>query len=78
MTVSDQGGGISPQDLLNASRLFVRLDPARGGNGHSGLGLAIVERLTNRLGGECRTGNHERGGLRVELEFPAQSGAAQV
>lgn len=78
LTVSDQGGGISPQDLVNASRPFVRLDPARGCNGHSSLGLAIVERLTNRLGGECRIGNHERSGLRVELEFPAQSGAAQV
>ncbi|MEJ2769182.1 ATP-binding protein [Mycetohabitans sp. B46] len=78
LTVSDQGGGILPQDLLNASRPFVRLDPARGGNGHSGLGLAIVERLTNRLGGECRLGNHERGGLRVELAFPAQSGTAQA
>ncbi|WP_338862237.1 HAMP domain-containing protein [Mycetohabitans rhizoxinica] len=78
LTVSDQGGGISPQDLLNASRPFVRLDPARGGNGHSGLGLAIVERLTNRLGGECRLGNHECGGLRVELAFPAQSGTAQA
>lgn len=72
LTVSDHGPGISPQDLLKASRPFVRLDPARGGNGHSGLGLAIVERLTRQLGGECRIGNRPDGGLQVELAFPAQ------
>jgi two-component system, OmpR family, osmolarity sensor histidine kinase EnvZ len=72
LAVSDRGSGISPQDLLNASRPFVRLDPARGGNGHSGLGLAIVERLTRRIGGECRIGNQPGGGLRVELAFPEQ------
>jgi two-component system osmolarity sensor histidine kinase EnvZ len=73
LIVSDHGAGISPQDLLKASRPFVRLDPARGGNGHSGLGLAIVERLARRLGGECRIGNRPEGGLRVELAFPVQS-----
>ncbi len=43
VTVSDHGKGIAPDDLIKASRPFVRLDPARGGSGHSGLGLAIVD-----------------------------------
>ncbi|WP_323123069.1 ATP-binding protein [Burkholderia alba] len=70
LTVSDHGKGIAPRDLADASRPFVRLDPARGGNGHSGLGLAIVERLVQRTGGACDIGNREEGGLRVTMTFP--------
>jgi two-component system osmolarity sensor histidine kinase EnvZ len=70
LAVSDNGSGIAAQDLINASRPFVRLDPARGGNGHSGLGLAIVERLVRRAGGEWEIGNHDNRGLRVLMSFP--------
>lgn len=69
LTVRDHGKGISDQDLVQASRPFVRLDPARGGNGHSGLGLAIVERLVRRAGGELKIGNGEGGGLAVQMSF---------
>lgn len=54
------GGGIAPRDLAAATRPFVRLDPARGGNGHSGLGLAIVERLVLRLGGRATSATAPR------------------
>jgi two-component system osmolarity sensor histidine kinase EnvZ len=70
LRVADHGGGIAAQDLVKASRPFVRLDPARGGSGHSGLGLAIVERLARRAGGECEIGNHAQGGLQVVMTFP--------
>jgi two-component system osmolarity sensor histidine kinase EnvZ len=70
LSVSDNGSGIAAQDLINASRPFVRLDPARGGNGHSGLGLAIVERLVRRAGGEWEIGNHGGRCLRVLMSFP--------
>ncbi|MGY6162165.1 ATP-binding protein [Paraburkholderia strydomiana] len=70
LSVSDNGKGIAAQDLVNASRPFVRLDPARGGNGHSGLGLAIVERLVRRADGEWEIGNHGGSGLRVLMSFP--------
>jgi len=70
LAVGDHGKGIAPRDLIDASRPFVRLDPARGGNGHSGLGLAIVERLVRRMGGECEIGNAHDGGLRVTMRFP--------
>ncbi|MDR5802645.1 ATP-binding protein [Caballeronia sp. LP006] len=70
LTVSDHGKGIAPDDLIKASRPFVRLDPARGGSGHSGLGLAIVERLARRAGGECEVGNQPAGGLQVVMTFP--------
>src|SRR5205085_1796822 len=70
LSVSDHGKGIAPEDLIKASRPFVRLDPARGGSGHSGLGLAIVERLARRAGGECEVGNQMDGGLQVVMTFP--------
>ncbi|SAK48653.1 sensor signal transduction histidine kinase [Caballeronia calidae] len=70
LSVSDHGKGIAPDDLIKASRPFVRLDPARGGSGHSGLGLAIVERLARRAGGECEIGNRAGGGLQVAMVFP--------
>jgi two-component system, OmpR family, osmolarity sensor histidine kinase EnvZ len=70
LSVSDHGKGIAPEDLIKASRPFVRLDPARGGSGHSGLGLAIVERLARRVGGECEVGNRAEGGLQVAMTFP--------
>ncbi|SAK59610.1 ATP-binding protein [Caballeronia ptereochthonis] len=70
LRVSDHGKGIAPDDLIKASRPFVRLDPARGGSGHSGLGLAIVERLARRAGGECEVRNRPDGGLQVEMTFP--------
>jgi two-component system osmolarity sensor histidine kinase EnvZ len=73
LSVQDNGGGIAAQDLINASRPFVRLDPARGGNGHSGLGLAIVERLVRRAGGEWEIGNHGGRGLRVLMSFPFEA-----
>ncbi|RFU46136.1 ATP-binding protein [Paraburkholderia sp. DHOC27] len=73
LSVQDNGAGIAAQDLVNASRPFVRLDPARGGNGHSGLGLAIVERLVRRAGGEWEIGNHEGRGLRILMTFPLQA-----
>ena len=70
LRVSDSGDGISPANLAAATRPFVRLDPARGGNGHSGLGLAIVDRLTRHAGGECEIDNRPEGGLRVTMRFP--------
>jgi two-component system osmolarity sensor histidine kinase EnvZ len=73
LAVQDNGEGIAAQDLMNASRPFVRLDPARGGNGHSGLGLAIVERLVRRAGGEWEIGNHGGRGLRVLMTFPFEA-----
>ncbi|CAB3754971.1 ATP-binding protein [Paraburkholderia solisilvae] len=72
LSISDHGSGIAAQDLINAARPFVRLDPARGGNGHSGLGLAIVERLVRRAGGTWEIGNHDGHGLRVLMTFPLE------
>lgn len=70
LTVEDQGPGIPNEAIERVTMPFVRLDPARGGNAHSGLGLAIVDRLVRQGGGRLAITNREEGGLRVEMVFP--------
>ncbi|KXU88001.1 histidine kinase [Caballeronia megalochromosomata] len=68
--VRDHGPGIPDERLDEALRPFVRLDPARSGNGHCGLGLTIVERLAREEQGRCEIGNAEGGGLIVRIVIP--------
>ncbi|MCC8405060.1 HAMP domain-containing protein [Paraburkholderia sp. MMS20-SJTN17] len=68
--VRDHGPGIPDDRIAAAMKPFVRLDAARGGEGHCGLGLAIVARLTHDRGGRCLVRNHSRGGLEVRIELP--------
>jgi two-component system osmolarity sensor histidine kinase EnvZ len=70
ITVRDYGDGIPPERLDDARKPFVRLDPARAGDGHCGLGLAIVGRLAHELGGRCDIGNAAEGGLTVRIVIP--------
>jgi two-component system osmolarity sensor histidine kinase EnvZ len=52
--VWDQGDGIPEAAWARARQPFQRLDPARGGPGHCGLGLAIAERVARDHGGGLR------------------------
>ena len=70
--VRDHGPGIPDERIDDALRPFVRLDPARSGNGHCGLGLTIVERLARDSGGRCEIGNAEGGGLVVRIAIPVR------
>lgn len=49
--VWDSGPGIAPERWPQALQPFQRLDQARGGQGHCGLGLAIAERVARDHGG---------------------------
>ena len=49
--VWDGGAGIAPDQWPRALQPFQRLDAARGGQGHCGLGLAIAERVARDHGG---------------------------
>ncbi len=62
--VGDGGEGIPPTEWERLKQPFQRLDPARGGLGHSGLGLAIAERVAQAHGGTlaCRQGSAAEGG----------------
>lgn len=61
--VWDSGGGIPAERWQRALQPFQRLDPARGGLGHCGLGLAIAARVAAAHGGvlSWRRGDDGRG-----------------
>jgi two-component system osmolarity sensor histidine kinase EnvZ len=54
LEVWDGGKGIATGDWQTALEPFQRLDPARGGQGHCGLGLAIADRIARDHGGGLR------------------------
>jgi two-component system osmolarity sensor histidine kinase EnvZ len=59
--VWDQGPGIPAEQWAQALMPFQRLDRARGGSGHCGLGLAIAARVAASHGGGLSRLQSERG-----------------
>lgn len=76
VSVRDHGAGIPDNRIAAAMKPFVRLDAARGGEGHCGLGLAIVARLAHDRGGRCDVYNHPQGGLCVRIALPVSQSEA--
>ena len=71
IAVEDDGPGISEADLSRVLEPFVRLDDARGRDTVGfGLGLAIVVRTVDRLGGTFALSNRAEGGLRAVITLP--------
>ena len=66
--VWDAGPGIAAADWERALQPFQRLDPARSGVGHSGLGLAIAARVAQAHGGSLERLAPARGGFAVVLK----------
>ena len=69
LTVTDEGAGMPPDLLAQATRRFSRAPEARSRPG-SGLGLALVEHLVARAGGEvrlCQAGHHAGTGTPAEV-----------
>ncbi|NHL00264.1 ATP-binding protein [Rubrivivax benzoatilyticus] len=54
LRVLDHGHGMSAAEFELARQPFVRLSPARSGQGHCGLGLAIAAEIVRQWGGELR------------------------
>lgn len=69
--VRDHGVGIPPGEMDRARQPFTRLEEARSGSGHCGLGLAIVDRIARAHGGTMTLSNAPDGGLAVEISLPA-------
>jgi two-component system, OmpR family, osmolarity sensor histidine kinase EnvZ len=64
----DGGPGISAEQWHQALMPFQRLDAARGGSGHCGLGLAIAARVARAHGGQLeRLGGDAAGGGRFGI-----------
>jgi two-component system, OmpR family, osmolarity sensor histidine kinase EnvZ len=76
VTVRDQGPGVAPERLNQLTTPFFRGDAARTAATGAGLGLAIVEKSLQRMGGTLELANAPDGGLMVHLRLklaPQQS-----
>ena len=69
LTVTDQGPGITPEDLPHIFERFYRAESARSMPG-SGLGLAIVRNLVTSHGGTIDVTSSAAGGTRVDIVLP--------
>jgi two-component system sensor histidine kinase BaeS len=74
-TVRDSGKGIAPEDVPHVFNRFYRADKARGSDGHSGLGLAIVRALVEAHGGSVRAASRVGVGTEMIAVLPANHAA---
>ena len=68
--IADHGSGIPETDIERLVRPFTRLDIARSQANGAGLGLAIVDRVVKRHGGQLRISNRKPHGLTIEIALP--------
>ena len=72
-SVSDTGPGLPPDGIDRLFTLFMRLDPGEDFRREgTGVGLALVRRLTHLMAGTVTAANRESGGavFTVQLAFP--------
>ncbi len=63
VSVRDHGPGVAPEKLAQLTTPFFRGDAARTAATGAGLGLAIVEKALQRMGGSFELANADGGGL---------------
>ena len=68
LTASDDGVGVSEDDLPRLFERFYRADRARASRG-TGLGLAIVKHITNSAGGTIEAESQRGSGLTIRIAF---------
>jgi len=69
VTVRDHGTGVAPEKLHQLTTPFFRGDAARTAATGAGLGLAIVEKSLQRMGGSLEINNAPGGGLMVHVRL---------
>lgn len=67
--VRDHGLGVPPEQLANLTKPFYRGDTARTAATGAGLGLAIVEKTVQRMGGIFALANSATGGLVAHVQL---------
>jgi two-component system osmolarity sensor histidine kinase EnvZ len=67
--VRDRGPGVAPDILPNLTKAFFRGDTARTSATGAGLGLSIVEKSIQRMGGAVNLTSPSSGGLAVVLRL---------
>jgi signal transduction histidine kinase len=75
LTVADDGKGIPEAERERIFERFVRLDPARGGEG-TGLGLPIARAIAEAHGGRLTLARSDGFGSCFEVRLPLASGHA--
>lgn len=68
-SIKDNGIGIPQSDLLSIFEIFKRSNNAKQFNG-SGVGLALVKRILDRLDATAEIESIENGGTLIRLQFP--------
>lgn len=68
-TIRDHGPGVAPEKLAELTTPFFRGDAARTAATGAGLGLAIVEKSLQRMGGELKLANATGGGLIAQVQL---------
>ena len=69
VSVRDQGSGVAPEKLSQLTTPFYRGDAARTAATGAGLGLAIVEKAMQRMGGQFEIDNAPEGGLVAHIRL---------
>ncbi len=78
VTVSDTGIGMAPEQLAQLFQPFNRLGVEQSGIEGTGIGLVIVQRLLNLMGGGIEVRSQAGQGSTFELRLPAASAQAVV
>ena len=69
LSVRDMGQGVDPKKIVQLTTPFFRGDAARTAATGAGLGLAIVEKAVQRMGGSLELSNAVDGGLLVHVRL---------
>jgi two-component system osmolarity sensor histidine kinase EnvZ len=72
--VRDHGIGVDPEQITNLTKPFFRGEAARTAANGAGLGLAIVEKTMQRMGGAFAINNSTTGGLSANLKLQRAPG----
>ncbi len=69
LEVRDHGPGVPPHNLAHLTKAFFRGDAARTSATGAGLGLAIVDKNIQRMGGAFALANRSSGGLAARIQL---------
>lgn len=70
LQISDRGAGVPEAMLHRLTQPFYRADEARTSAAGSGLGLSIVKKVVEYMGGTLMLSNRKEGGLQADLRLP--------
>jgi signal transduction histidine kinase len=71
LTISDAGPGLPEEVYKSGIQYFQRFDRSRSReSGGSGLGMTIMKRIIENVGGSIQLGKSQFGGLEIEINLP--------